>query len=133
MRKFFSKMKWALLWAMLIFILCAIPGHDIPHISFLELLEFDKFVHAGMFFVLMLFMARGFSLLENFEMLRNNSKLIAVIICIVYGGSLEIMQGLFFVERSADVYDFIANSFGALMALLFYNWINAKILSKFIK
>ena len=130
---FLRKMKWALLWAMLIFILCAIPGHDIPHISFLELLEFDKFVHASLFFVLMLLMTRGFSLLENSSSLNSNSKFIAVLICIIYGGSLEIMQGLFFVERSADVYDFIANSFGAVMAWLFYDWMNAKILSKFIK
>ena len=128
MRKFLDKMKWALLWAMLIFILCAIPGHDIPHISFLELLEFDKFVHAGLFFVLMLLMTRGFSLLEDKVLLKNNSKLIAVIICIFYGGALELMQAAFFVERSADIYDFIANSFGAVMGLLWYNWMNAKIL-----
>lgn len=128
---FFRKMKWALLWAMLIFILCAIPGRDIPHISFLELLEFDKFVHAGLFFVLLLFMARGFSLLDG--LVSNNSKLIAGIICIIYGGTLELMQAAFFVDRSADIYDFIANSFGALMGLIFYNRINAKFLSKFIK
>jgi VanZ family protein len=126
-------MKWALLWALLIFILCSLPGHDIPHISFLELLEFDKFIHAGIFFVLMLFMTRGLLLQERFPVLQKDPRLFSLLICIAYGGALELMQGAFFVERTADIYDFIANSFGALLALWNYNWIEKKILVRFIK
>jgi hypothetical protein len=33
---FFNKLTWALLWALLIFVLCVIPGKSIPHIFFLE-------------------------------------------------------------------------------------------------
>ena len=130
---FFAKMRWALLWAVLIFILCAIPGHDIPHVSFLELLEFDKFVHAGIFFVLMLFATRGFLLQEEGSSLRRNAKVIALLICVGYGGALELMQGAFFVERTADIYDFIANSFGAVMGWVFYNSFDRMILSRLIK
>ena len=130
---FIPKLKWALLWALLIFILCAIPGHDIPHISFLELLEFDKFVHAGMFFVLQVLSIRGFMLIENLPTPKKYSKLIPFVVCIAYGGSLELMQGAFFVDRSADIYDFIANSFGVIMATLFYSVIERKILAKFIR
>jgi VanZ family protein len=116
-----------LLWALVILILCGIPGRDIPHISFLELLSFDKWVHAGIFFVLALLAVRGFRLQQGSAALKKNATWFALAFCIPYGGLLEIMQGTLFEERSADVYDFIANSFGAIMAVLLYNFLSRKI------
>jgi VanZ family protein len=122
-----------MLWALIILILCGMPGKDIPHISFLELLSFDKFVHAGIFFVLILLTVRGFLMQTRFLKLQHSARSIAFIICVLYGGSLEIMQGTIFTDRSADVYDFIANSFGCTMGLVFYNKIEKAALTKFIK
>jgi len=130
---FLKHTKWAMLWALLILILCGIPGRDIPHISFLELLSFDKFVHAGIFFVLILLSIRGFVLQTTFSKIQQSPKLIAFIMCVTYGGLLEIMQGTIFEERSADIYGFIANSFGCVMGLLLYSWAEKKILIKFIR
>lgn len=130
---FLKHTKWAMLWALLILILCGIPGRDIPHISFLELLSFDKFVHAGIFFVLIVLTVRGFILQITFNKVYQNSRVIALLICVAYGGMLEIMQGTIFVERSADIYDFIANSFGCLMGIVMYSWVEKKILIKFIQ
>lgn len=107
-------------WALLIMILCGIPGRDIPHFSFLEMLSFDKWVHAGIFFVLTLLAVRGFRLQHKFKTLKDPALVIALVLCISYGGLLEIMQGTLFEERSADVYDFIANSFGCILAALLY-------------
>lgn len=118
---FFKHTRWALLWALLILVLCGIPGRDIPHISFLELLNFDKFVHAGIFFVLILLTVRGFVLQTTFLMMQQHPKTIAFIFCIIYGGSLEIMQGTLFEQRSADVLDFVANSFGVAVGVLLYD------------
>ena len=122
-----------MLWALLILILCGIPGRDIPHISFLELLSFDKFVHAGIFFVLILLSTRGFVLQTTYTKVHQNPKVIALLICVTYGGLLEVMQGTIFEERSADIYDFIANSFGCVMGLFMYSWMEKKILIKFIR
>ena len=122
-----------MLWALIILILCGIPGRDIPHISFLEILNFDKFVHAGVFFVLILLTIRGFLLQTSFKKLQKSAKLIAFILCVIYGGSLEIMQGTVCEGRTADVFDFVANSFGAAVGLLFYNWIEKKILVRLIR
>jgi hypothetical protein len=130
---FFKHTKWSFLWALIILILCGIPGRDIPHISFLELLSFDKLVHAGIFFVLILLTIRGFLLQDSFMFIRRNARSISLISCVLYGGALEIMQGTLFKERSADVYDFIANSFGCIIGLLFYDQIENKILGKIIK
>lgn len=125
---FLKRMKWAMLWALLILILCGIPGRDIPHISFLELLSFDKFVHAGIFFVLLILTVKGLSESSN-----KHPKKTALLLCIIYGGLLEVMQGTVFAERSADVYDFMANSFGSLVAVLVYDAINKKGWINFIK
>ena len=117
---FFKHTEWAMLWALLILVLCGIPGRDIPHISFLESLSFDKFVHASIFFVLILLTVRGFVVQTTFLSVKDSARTIAFILCVIYGGSLEIMQGTLFEQRSASVFDFIANSFGATMGLLFY-------------
>jgi hypothetical protein len=116
-----------IIWALIILILCGIPGKDIPHISFLELLSFDKFVHAGIFFILFFFAVRGFRLQEKFPVLKKHAALIAFISASAYGGLTEILQATVFSGRSADVFDFIADSFGCFAALLFYPLVSRKL------
>ena len=122
-----------MLWALIILILCGIPGRDIPHISFLELLSFDKFVHAGIFFVLVLLTIRGLILQGRYKDINTKPKMFAGFVCISYGGLLEVMQGTLFSERSADVYDFIANSFGCIIGIILYNKIERRFISRLIK
>ncbi len=108
--------KCALLWALVIFGLCSTPGRFIPTTSWLELLSFDKWVHASVFFVLVTLFAQA--VIANQQ--NPNFIFLVVILAIVYGGLLEIMQAKVFSERSGDWLDFIANSFGCLMALFLY-------------
>ena len=122
-----------MLWALFILVLCGIPGRDLPYSSFLELLNFDKFVHASLFFVLILLTVRGFLLQSVFQIIQKKSKIAGGFFCVVYGGLLEVMQGSLFEDRSANVLDFIANSFGVLMGLLYYSTIERRFLSKLIR
>lgn len=108
--------KYPLLWALFIGILCGFPGKDIPHVSILELLEFDKWIHAGVFFILVFLLSRAYQT-SPVERFRHHAILFAFCIAVCYGGLLEILQATLFIDRSADVYDFIANSFGALVAV----------------
>jgi len=100
---------------MFIALLCGFPGKDIPHISFLELLSFDKFVHAFIFFILVLLIQNSVRKTPN----RKNSIVYALCLSIPYGGILEIMQQELFVDRTADLFDFIANTIGCLLAWAF--------------
>lgn len=130
----FFKYNWpAMLWALVILVLCGMPGKSIPHISFLELLSFDKFVHACIFFTFFVLTVRGFSLQSRFLSLQQSPKLIAFIICVTYGGLMEVMQGTLFQDRSADVLDFIANSFGCTMGIVFYRGVENRILKYIIR
>ena len=80
------------------------------------MLSFDKWVHAGMFFILT-------SLLFLVVIKFNQSKhwfIICFLLCVLYGGLLEIMQAKCFSDRSADLLDFIANTFGCIVAVLLF-------------
>lgn len=112
--------KLAIVWALVIFGLCAMPGRLIPSVSWLELLSFDKWVHAGVFFVLVCL----FGVSVKAHQQNKNLFYLFFLLSVLYGGALEIMQAKCFNERSADWLDVIANSFGCLMALLFSAKIN---------
>ncbi|MEO6305317.1 MAG: VanZ family protein [Bacteroidia bacterium] len=112
-----NSLLFSIIWAAIIFGLCATPGKFIPSASWLELLSFDKWVHASMFFILS-------SLLFLVAIKNDQPKFwIAVyfLLCVLYGGLLEIMQAKVFTDRSADWQDFVANTFGCLVALLLLN------------
>lgn len=111
----------ALLWALLIALLCGIPGQDLPSVGWLELLSFDKFVHAGMFAVLVFIAVRGFRKQLPISFLNRHAAIVAIGFAIPYGGLLEVLQGTLFENRTADVYDFIANSVGAFIGVLVVN------------
>lgn len=108
-----------ILWAFFIALLCGMPGKDIPKISWLEWLSFDKFVHAALFFILYFLFIKSYIKAGNSAGIRNSILITFAIACIVYGGILEILQGTFFIDRSADVSDFIANSFGVFASCFF--------------
>ena len=115
----------AIIWFVFIFIACAMPGKDVPYSSLLELLALDKWVHATIFFVLVVLLMRGM-IFTYPRAAHRTVALFALAIAIPYGGLLEIMQGAFFADRSADPYDFIANSFGAACGVLLYRRLAAR-------
>lgn len=108
--------RFSLLWTAIIFGLCSMPGRYIPTTNWLELISFDKFVHASIFFVLQFLWTLAFP----------NQKWWIFVLCVAYGGSIELMQATVFSQRSADWFDFIANSFGCIMALAFFRKISLK-------
>ncbi len=102
----------SLIWTVIIFLLCCTPGQYIPTTNWLELLSFDKFVHASIFFTLVVL---WLIYLYSSNKLIASTKAIVILLCIGYGGILEIMQATIFSHRSGDWLDFIANSVGCLL------------------
>lgn len=106
---FFKYNIAALIWAIIIFIFCIIPGKDLPDLSFWDA---DKAAHALVFAILVFLLGRGFSRQFTFNRLRYRPLLFVVSISIVYGGLLEIMQSTLLTDRFGDMFDFIANCIG---------------------
>ena len=102
-----------LIWTLIIFVLCATPGDYFPAATWMDLLSIDKLVHATIFFILA-FLAFTWGIKRN----KTKSTLwLYLLCCVSYGVSLEIMQATLFRNRSADLNDIIANTFGSLIAL----------------
>ena len=102
----------ALIWTLIIFIGCSMPGKEIPKIGLFA--HFDKLVHFVFFFVFFLLWKISRS---NYS----NGSIIILCLAIVYGFSLEFYQLYFVAGRSFDTWDGIADTIGAVSGLLFYN------------
>jgi VanZ family protein len=99
-----------LLWSVLILGLHAIPGSDLEFRDWTAMLHVDKAIHAAMFGVLScsVFIALGKS--GNIR----KYKIFTIFGLALYGVSLELAQGLWFVQRDASVLDMIADLTGVL-------------------
>ncbi|HEY5918256.1 MAG TPA: VanZ family protein [Chryseolinea sp.] len=117
------KKLWpALVWALFILALCALPGSAIPQLSFLDWLKPDKIVHLVLFGVLSFLLIRGLAGYEINSVWTNYPKTFSVIAASLYGVFVELLQEYFFEDRHGDVYDSIADALGAVTGLWFYNY-----------
>lgn len=107
-------------WAIVILILCGIPGRKIPHISFIDWLRPDKIVHICLFGIQSVLLISALSLRGNTGN-GESGKWPGVFISIFYGIIIEVLQNCVFINRSADFMDIIANSIGAFLGLVFFN------------
>lgn len=102
------------IWSLFILVLCGMPGKGIPHFSWAEAVSFDKWVHAGLFFIEVSLLIPAISRTSTWRIL-----LVSLLATIGYGYLLELGQKFLFADRSFDYYDFIANSIGCLTGVIF--------------
>ncbi|GAB4093856.1 VanZ family protein [Flaviaesturariibacter terrae] len=91
-----------------------LPGDELPKEDWLDRIFFDKWVHIGLFAVLVLLLCWSWNIAGPKGLLR------AGLACIVYGLLVEIVQGFWVPNRSADPWDFLADSFGVGAGI--YGW-----------
>ncbi|WP_321319743.1 VanZ family protein [Labilibaculum sp.] len=117
-----TKLFWRnILWAVVIFILCSIPGDDLPKTSIITIPHFDKIVHFGMFFIMGIFLFAELSIQTKLR--RVYSAGIILLLIALYGGLIEYLQQNYFVHRSGDYWDLFADIFGGVIAILIYPWL----------
>lgn len=106
----------AVLWVLVIFVLCALPGEDIPDPG-LDIPHLDKVVHFGMFFIMSLLIVLPLELHTSLS--RRKIYAIAVLVALGYGGLIEILQHYFF-NRGGDVWDLCADVLGGIAGCFCY-------------
>ena len=108
-----------LCWAFIIFILCSLPGEEIPTPNW-QIPYLDKIVHVGMFFLLSMLI----SLMSIWDTFLTFKKLLIIVtlVALVYGGFIEIMQHYYF-DRSGEILDLGADLLGAIIGCCFYPFI----------
>ncbi len=107
-------------WFFFVLVLLCLPGSDIPTVEgWINKIYLDKWVHVGLFtilaFLFMLpFIRTTLSIKEKWHYLLK----IAIAVSL-WGLTSEFIQKFFIPGRSFDLFDWSADSLGALIALLF--------------
>ncbi len=109
----------SLIWAAVILILCAIPGGSLPTSSLFNIPYFDKIVHFGLYVPLAFILGAELDLSKK-QILQITGPLLTMLIVAFYGGLIELLQEFLFINRSADVLDFLADLIGGLAGLAIY-------------
>jgi hypothetical protein len=113
--------RWAILWALLILVLCLMPGKALPTWRWADLLSVDKAVHAGLFAVQLVLVARGISVRSGAPGM-SVPGLRPVLACVAYGASVEALQMLSALGRRGDWNDVMANTAGVAAAWAWLRW-----------
>ena len=113
---FFKNFWPAILWSIVIFILCSTPGKSFPSTDWMRWFNFDKWVHAFLYFVLLCLCYFGYRKYANKEW--GTMFLVSLIFCVCYGVGIELFQAFFLPDRSGDAPDAVANSMGSVFAIL---------------
>jgi len=125
-RSAFKKFIPGIAWFFLVLVLICLPGSNIPQVeTWLNDIYFDKWVHTGLFAVLtFLFIYPVAKLPLTLPVKKNLAIKIAIAAC-VWGLTTEFIQKFFIPDRSFDLYDLAADSFGIITA---YTWCRVKYL-----
>jgi VanZ family protein len=109
----------ALLWAVLILIVCSIPGNELPDISSWNFPGMDKAVHVFLYFIFTILLVKGFRQQSSFRKLQKHFFIFAIATGIAYGLLIEIFQQTLLVGRSAEINDVLANTGGTALGIIY--------------
>jgi len=98
---------------------------SVPKVNFALKINFtDKYLHAFVYFILSTIWF--FALRKKLK--KFQFKIFSILNLTLYGALLEILQGGLTNYRTADFYDFLANTLGIIIAALLFNPIHKKLL-----
>jgi len=91
----------AILWALFVFVMCAIDLGDVGR-SHLFFPGFDKLTHCGFFFVLVVLYCNGLIRQHSVRAISYKSLAIITLVAVIYGGMIELLQLWVFTWRSGE-------------------------------
>lgn len=121
----------AIIWAIIVLILCDVPLDNVP--GDLPLFEgFDKLVHTGFFFVLTVLLFYGKIRQQHSYSFRIMTIVKILLVTSFLGAGIEILQWKVFTYRSADFWDFFTDMTGVGMGIFSYIFLHRTGHEKFI-
>ncbi|MEP6583089.1 MAG: VanZ family protein [Ginsengibacter sp.] len=115
----FKKFVPGIAWFFIIMVLTCLPGSDIPKIGWLNKIYFDKWVHVGMFGILVFLFSFPFFKSHLLVSKKVNYFLWIFLIASFWGLAIEFIQKYFVIGRSFDLLDWAADSAGAFVSFLY--------------
>jgi VanZ family protein len=109
----------ALLWSVIVTVLLTLPGSAFPSENWLSKIWFDKWVHIGLFSIIVVMWCWAM-LRKNYNKQRlKNIFILIALVWFAYGIGMEFVQKYFIPNRSFDVGDIIADGVGCLLGLVY--------------
>ncbi len=115
----FHKFLPGIAWFFVVMMLTLMPGEDLPGSRILELIYFDKWVHAGIFGLMAIIFIRPFAMSSLPAPFKLRWYLRIAVAVSLWGLAIEFMQKYLVSGRSFDIWDFVADSFGCAIAYFF--------------
>ena len=115
----FKRFIPGIIWVLVILVLIMMPANDIPKSEFLFEINFDKFVHAGIFGLLAILFCWPFYKTTISRKRKISYFIIIAILTSAFGYGTELIQKYWGHGRSYDLMDWIADSTGAFCAYIF--------------
>lgn len=116
----------AIMWIILILILCTLPGSALPHVSLFDKLHIDKVVHFFLFGGTVILLAYG---LHRQQKHVNIPALVGLAVAAtLYGLAIEFIQKYFIPNRSFELMDVVADGAGAVVGALIFGLIGKRFL-----
>lgn len=121
-------------WFFVILILICLPGNEIPEptgwLEWMKLIRIDKLVHTGIFALLSFLFIRPIAKSPLSQKEKWNYIIKISIATSIWGLCTELIQKYFIPTRSFDMVDWVADSIGAILSLVFCRIVFATYLKK---
>jgi VanZ family protein len=112
--KIFRYKAVAISWLLIMSILFFLPGSALPKENWLDLVYFDKWVHIGLFAMLIFLWRSSFARESNYY------NFFLILFALIYGIGVEFIQRNWIPNRSFDLYDVIADFVGSIIGFLIW-------------
>lgn len=111
----------AIIWLSISTFLLTIPGSVLPQENWLGKIWFDKWVHIGMFAILVWLFCWAIhkKYIKNIKLTK--TFIVIGLLCLGYGIGMEFVQKYFVANRSFDTGDIIADAVGCTIGFLYSN------------
>ena len=111
----------AIIWLSISTFLLTIPGSALPQENWLGKIWFDKWVHIGMFAILVWLFCWAIHKKNSKDIKLTKTFIVIGLLCLGYGIAMEFVQKYFVVNRSFDIGDIIADVVGCTIGFVYSN------------
>lgn len=119
MKKSRPSFVYPVLWLITCTVLLSLPGRAFPKENWLEKIWFDKWVHIGLFAILVVLWCWAFQPLQPDKKKRFTPYLLFALLWLAYGTGMEFVQKYWIANRSFDTGDIIADGVGCLAGFVY--------------
>jgi VanZ family protein len=112
-------LTFAIGWSLVVTLLLCLPGTEFPAINWLNKIWFDKWVHIGLFLLLVILWCGAFSGKKSEKSKQKKLFIRIALLGFLYGIMLELVQHYFIPFRSFDYGDIVADGVGSFAGFIF--------------